>query len=547
MVRLPMVVRIQLETTKEISTAADALVLLVAPGDYSADPALVELDARLGGGLVAHLQRIEWKAERAAVLSLPSFGRGVTQSVVLAGLGAEPPDEDGKRTTLIAALAAAGRALLASKVKSAIVRVPEGADLEAVGLGVELGVYAFDRYFLATKAKRRVLEKVLVHAPGRSSGADKAAFGLGAALASGVCLARDLVNEPPNVLYPETFAERARAVAKKHDLGCKILDEKGILKEKMLLHYAVGQGSRRGPRFIHLTYKPKNKKGSIAFVGKGLTFDSGGLCIKPMAGMADMKSDMAGGAAVLGLMSVIAELAPDLEVHGIIGCAENMPDGNAYRPADVIQSLAGKGVEIINTDAEGRLVLADALTYAARLAPDFIVDAATLTGATMVSLGTPYSAFFTPVDSIAEAMSGAAKRAGESFWRMPLIEELMSQLKSDVTDLKHTGDRFGGAITAALFLREFTLGVPWMHWDVPGATYREEASGYHPKGGTGHGVLTFVELVRRHAKSPIAEAPKKEARKNDPGLRKIEGGAKKAATPPARTPKGPRKATPRRP
>jgi leucyl aminopeptidase len=224
-----------------------------------------------------------------------------------------------------------------------------------------------------------------------------------------------------------------------------------------------------------------------------------------------------------------------------------MPDGNAYRPADVITSLAGKGVEIINTDAEGRLVLADALTYAARLSPDFIVDAATLTGATMVSLGTPYSAYFTPVEPIADAMSEAAKRAGESFWRMPLIEELLGQLKSDVTDLKHTGDRFGGAITAALFLREFTLGVPWMHWDVPGATYREEASGYHPKGGTGHGVLTFVELVRRHAREPITTPPKKEARKADPVLRKIDGGAKKPSPSTVRTPKGPRKAAPRRP
>ncbi len=218
-----------------------------------------------------------------------------------------------------------------------------------------------------------------------------------------------------------------------------------------------------------------------------------------------MKSDMAGGGAVLGLMDAVSALGVDVEVHGIIGAAENMPDAAAYRPSDVIQSLCGKGVEVINTDAEGRLVLADALTYAARLKPDFIVDAATLTGATVVSLGEPYSAFFTDHDQIADAMSEAAQTAGESFWRMPLIEELRAQLDSSITDLKHVGNRWGGAITAALFLREFTEGVPWMHCDIPGPSFRDRASGMHPRGGTGHAVMTFLELIESHSRSAIVE------------------------------------------
>jgi len=328
-------------------------------------------------------------------------------------------------------------------------------------------------------------------------------------------MARDLVNEPPNILIPEEFARRAKAVAKKNKLTCKVLDHKGIQKAGMDLHYAVGKGSENLPYFIHLTYKPAKSTGRIVFVGKGITFDSGGLCIKPGGSMLDMKTDMSGAGAVLGMMETIAALKPNVEVHAIIAAAENMPDAKAYRPSDVLSSLSGKGVEVINTDAEGRLVLADALTYAARLKPDFIVDAATLTGATLVSLGAPFSAFYTGSDEIAGAMKEVTAQAGESFWQMPLIEELASQLKSHVTDLKHTGDRMGGAITAALFLREFTEGVPWMHCDIPGPVFRDRASGMNPKGATGHAVLSFLGLIERHAKSPIVKAspPKKGATK----------------------------------
>jgi leucyl aminopeptidase len=211
--------------------------------------------------------------------------------------------------------------------------------------------------------------------------------------------------------------------------------------------------------------------------------------------MGEMKSDMGGAAAVLGMMSAIAALRPDVEVHGLIGAAENMPDGMAYRPGDIFGSLDGKTVEIINTDAEGRLVLADALAYASRLEPDLIVDAATLTGACVVALGKTYTGFYSADDKLARQLEAAAERAGEGFWRMPLIEELTEQLKSDVADLKHTGDRWGGSITAALFLREFVGKLPWIHCDIAGPALSDKARGVLAKGGTGHAVMTFTQFV----------------------------------------------------
>jgi leucyl aminopeptidase len=274
-----------------------------------------------------------------------------------------------------------------------------------------------------------------------------------------------------------------------------VLDKKGIESAGMKLHYAVGQGSVNEPRFIHLTYSVAKPKAKLVFVGKGLTFDSGGLCIKPAAGMGEMKSDMGGAAAVLALAEAVAVLKPQVDLHVLVGAAENMPDAAAYRPGDVFGSLDGKTVEIINTDAEGRLVLADALAYARKLEPDLIVDAATLTGACLVALGKGCSAFYVTDPKMAKRFDDAAAQAGEQFWRLPLIDELREQLKSDVADLKHTGERYGGSITAALFLQEFVGDVPWIHCDIAGPVLADRARGIYPKGATGHPVLTFVSFV----------------------------------------------------
>jgi leucyl aminopeptidase len=372
----------------------------------------------------------------------------------------------------------------------------------AVGEGVGLGAYTFTKYFTGDKLPKKPLSKVTVYrATGRPSTADRKAFETGLAVADGVNLARDAVNEPPNVLTPESLARIARIIAKSGKLKVTVLDENGIRKAGMNLHAAVGQGSAHPPRFIHLSYVPARAKKTIAFVGKGLTFDSGGLSIKPAAGMGDMKNDMGGAGAVLGTMAALSVLRPNVAVHGIIAAAENMPDGSAYRPADVFKSLDGKTVEIVNTDAEGRLVLADALAYARKLEPDVLVDVATLTGAIVVALGKSCSAFYTADEALAKRFGTAAQTAGEQFWRMPLLEDLREGLDSDIADLKHTGDRMGGSISAALFLREFVGKAPWIHCDIAGPVTADRARGVYPKGGTGHPVLTFLAFAETLASS----------------------------------------------
>ncbi len=254
--------------------------------------------------------------------------------------------------------------------------------------------------------------------------------------------------------------------------------------------------------FVHLSYvPPKKAKKRLVFVGKGITFDSGGLSSKPAAGMGEMKNDMSGAGNMIGLMAAVATLRPAVEVHALLACAENMPDGNAYRPGDIFGSLDGKTVEIVNTDAEGRLVLADALAYGAALKPDLMVNNATLTGACVVALGAGCSAFYATSDKAAATFTAAVKDSGEQMWRMPLLEDLRESLRSDVADLKHTGDRYGGSITAALFLREFIGDVKnFVHADIAGPVTAERPSGWNPKGATGHGVLTYLSVVEHAAR-----------------------------------------------
>lgn len=475
------------------SIEADVVAVVVLEGSLAGNAALRELDRALGGELSALCDKAEFSGKRDQVLDVPALGKLGARRILLVGAGSAEPVE----TAVRAAVAVALRSALGVKAANIAVSVPEGsASARALGEGVVLGEYRFTKYLTGERRPKGELSTVLLLSQKKASPAQKKELMRGAQIGQAVCLARDAVNEPPNELYPEELARRARQVAKRHGLGIKVLDKRGILQNKMFLHYAVGQGSAHEPRFVHMSYKPQRKaKRRLVFVGKGLTFDSGGLCIKPAPGMGEMKSDMAGAAAVLGLMEAVGTLRPAAEVHGIIGAAENMPDGAAYRPGDVFGSLSGKTVEIINTDAEGRLVLADALTYAARLKPDLLVDAATLTGACLVALGKTCSGYYATSDALAAELETAAKEAGESFWRLPLLDDLAEELKSDVADLKHTGERWGGSITAALFLREFTEHLPWIHCDVAGPVLSDKPRGAYPKGATGHAVLTFLRLV----------------------------------------------------
>ena len=491
-----MALQIQLASTDASSAVCDALIVSVCQGTVASHPTVVALDKALGGSLLEHIKAVEFEAKLDQVLDLTTLGRIKAKKLVLLGLG-KPAELDAVRVR--ASLAASVRANSGSSIRSLHLVLPDAElDYRAVGEAVALGAYRFSKYFTGERKPKSELAKVVIHpARGNPSAAAKKQLDLGVAIADAVAIARDAVNEPPNVLTPEGLAEVARSLARKHKLKIKVLDKKGILAAGMNLHYAVGQGSVNEPRFIHVSYVPKKKHKKIVFVGKGITFDSGGLCIKPAAGMGEMKSDMGGAAAVLGAIAAVATVRPDVEVHAIVAAAENMPDAAAYRPADIFTSLDGKTVEIINTDAEGRLVLADALTYATRLKPDIIIDAATLTGAALVALGKTCSAFYSTEDELARALERAARTAGEQFWRMPLLEELGEQLKSDVADLKHTADRWGGSISAALFLREFVGKFPWIHCDVAGPVLADRAKGMYPKGGTGHAVLTFLNFVEQ--------------------------------------------------
>ncbi len=489
--------KIQLSSGEPLEPERDVVAVGVVQGTLQKHAWLKEVDQLLGGSVFAEAASCAFNGAADTQVEIQGTGRISARRILLIGLG---PKRSLQPTQLRSFAAVAARTALQHNAEGLALVIPEktsGALLRAVAEGAVLGAYRFTKYLTGERLPKQELKEVDIFTPEKPNAAGRRLVELGVRLAEAVCVARDAVNEPPNELTPARMATLAEEIAKANKLKIKVLDRAGIAEAGMKLHYAVGQGSVNEPRFIHMSYTPKRPKQRVVFVGKGLTFDSGGLCIKPAPGMGEMKSDMGGAASVLGVMAAVAALAPNIEVHGVIAAAENMPDGEAYRPGDIFGSLDGKTVEIINTDAEGRLVLADALAYAKNLEPDLIIDAATLTGACMVALGKNCTGFYTGDDRTAKRLEAAAKHAGEQFWRMPLLEELREQLRSDCADLKHTGDRWGGSISAALFLREFVGEVPWVHCDIAGPALSDAPRGVLPKGGTGHPVLTFLNLIEQ--------------------------------------------------
>jgi leucyl aminopeptidase len=499
-----MSLKISIRTAKPLETAGDVVVIGVwAFGKKKAkkgevDP-LSALDRALGGGLSRVIAKEDFKGKRDQQIRLATPGKLSADAVVLIGLG-EPDAMTDPEARAFAAKAA--RAANAEKATRLVLGLPAGLEgrLRYVAEGLELGAYRFTKYLTGDRRPKKDLDKVTIVTVAAVGGDSKRAIELGQKIGDAVNLSRDLSNEPPNELPPVALADAAERCAKEHGLEIQVFDFSEIQSRGMRLLQAVGQGSAHEPRFVHMSYVPKKARKRLVFVGKGITFDTGGISIKPAAGMGEMKHDMSGAGNMVGLMAAVAALRPDVEVHCLMACAENMPDGKAYRPGDVWPSLDGKSVEIVNTDAEGRLVLADALAYGSKLKPDLLVDNATLTGACVVALGNTCSGFYASNEETADTFAGALKRSGEQMWRMPLIEELKEQLKSDVADLKHTGDRWGGSITAALFLREFIGGTKnWVHADIAGPATSERAVGWISKGATGHGVLTFLALVENAA------------------------------------------------
>lgn len=365
-----------------------------------------------------------------------------------------------------------------------------GKHLQAIVEGMYLGAYDFSEFKSAPKKKDVITVNIQTTIKDAADIIKKATI-----IAESVCFARNLINRPGNVVYPEIMANFAKQVAKENKLKIEILDEKKLLAKKMNAICAVGQGSVHKPRMIVLKYNGNGKAPYTAYVGKGITFDSGGISIKPTDGMGEMKDDMSGAADVLATIRAVAQLKLKVNLLVVLACAENMPGGNAQRPGDIVKAANGKTIEVITTDAEGRMVLADAVWYACELGATKVVDIATLTGAAIIALGRETAAIVANNDELAQKVIDAGKAVGESYWQLPTFEEYHELIKSLVADLKNSGGRSGGTITGGLFIGEFIKkGVQWVHLDIGGTSFVDRTHGFKPQGGSAFGVMTLIKL-----------------------------------------------------
>ena len=472
--------------------------------------ATAAVDAELGGLIGRVVDSGDFTGAKNRTLMLyPEAGRLPARRVLLVGLG--PQKKFDLETARQVAGTAARRLQNLGVEKAATVLHGAGAGgleaeaaAQAVAEASVLACYRFDEYKSKAEAEEatRLGRLTVVEFDGGRLAAIRRGVRMGRWIAEGTCLARDLVNHPGNTATPAFLARRARSLARRHEgLRCRVLDEAAMGKEGMGALLGVSAGSAEPAKLILLEHglSPRRaaRKKPLVFVGKGVTFDSGGISIKPGAGMADMKMDMSGAAAVIGAMQVVAQAGLEQPVVGIVPATENLLDGKAYKPGDVLTTMAGKTIEIDNTDAEGRLILADALAYAQRYEPAAIVDLATLTGACVIALGSHASGLMGNDDGLAERVEAAAAATAEKVWRLPLWPEYREQIKSQVADMKNTGGREGGAITAAALLAEFAGDTPWAHLDIAGTAWTDRARPYVPRGGVGVGVRLLVELARQ--------------------------------------------------
>ena len=480
---------------------ADALVVAVCSGADGPQPGpeTKDIDEALGGTLAGTLAALGATGEAGEVTKIATGGRLAAPLIVAVGIGADgdaPVEPEVLRRAAGAAVRAVGspRGSGQAQQRRIAIALParSPAEAEAVALGALLGAYTFGRY-RSEPAGQAAL--TLVASGSHTAEAARRAE----VLAAAVTLARDLVNTGPSDLVPATFAARAGQVAAEAGIGITVLDEQALAEGGYGGILGVGQGSVHPPRLVRLEYAPPGASKALVLAGKGITFDSGGLSLKPAKAMETMKSDMGGAAAVLAAMQAISALGLPVRVVGYLPLAENMPSGTAQRPSDVLTMYGGTTVEVLNTDAEGRLVLADALARSASDSPDVLVDVATLTGAQVVSLGARVAGVMANDDALRGAVVDAAGRAGEAMWPMPLPDELRKGLESSVADLTNVApDRNGGMLVAGLFLREFVpLGVRWAHLDIAGPAYNEgPPHGYTPKGGTGAATRALVQIAQ---------------------------------------------------
>ena len=483
-------------------STADTIVVNLFEGVTAPGGATGAIDQALGGAISELIASGDFKGKAGDVGVLYPHGAIVARRVLVVGLGKrEEFDLEGVRKAAASAVKRA-RDLNASQVATIVHGAGIGglataAAAQATAEGSLLAAYRYHAPKQEPEEKREIEALTIVEFDQGKVAEIEAGVGVAEAIATGVTLARDLVNMPPNVATPTKLAETAEAIADAHGMNIVVGDREWAAERKMGAFLAVAKGAGEPPQFIVLEHNGgRDDLETIALVGKGITFDTGGISIKPSERMEEMKSDMGGAAAVLGAMKTIGVLDLPLRVIGIAPCTENMPDANAYRPADVITASNGKSIEVISTDAEGRMVLADGLVYAGRYDPKAVIDLATLTGACIVALGKGMAAgLFSTDDSLRDRLEAAGNSTQERVWPLPLWDDYKKAIKSDVADMKNSGGRYGGVATSAMFLKQFT-DYPWAHLDIAGMALSDKDGDYTPAGGTGYGVRLLIELLR---------------------------------------------------
>ena len=504
-------VRLIEQTVKDMQ--CDALVIGVSykeVGQQSREVILAEkakeVNSLLGGLLKTMFDDGEFKAELGEMITVHPMGKLAAKRVVVMGLGSQKKmnAQSIRRASAIASrhTQQTGAQQIALALHSKEWNIDLDNSIQAEVEGALLGLYTFKKYKHAnTNGNGHSITRINLlanHAiePGLSLAVDQ-----GIALAEATNFARDLVNEPPNVLTPSELANRANAMAKRFGLECQVLDRPEMQELGMGGLLGVAQGSAEPPKFIILRYRgaPERENQGIALVGKGITFDTGGISLKSPEGMHQMKGDMAGAAAVIGAMYAIATLKPAMNVTALVPTSENMPSGTAYRPGDILRIMNGKTIEIVNTDAEGRLVLADALSYAVKNGLSPIIDVATLTGGIVVALGSVMSGMFCNDQELSSEIIAAGQIAGEKFWPMPLDDEYKEAIQSDIADIKQTGGKYASAVTAAKILEHFVGDAQWAHLDIAGTDFIDAKKPYQEHGATGVAVRALAEFVLRRA------------------------------------------------
>ncbi len=480
---------------------AGAIIVNYFQGQKRPDGDTAAVDKALNGAISQLIKQGDIKGKLNEITLLHSLGKLPATRVVVTGLGKKKELSINK----VRGAAAETCRWLRQKNVSSVASVAQGTGIngisqesaaQAVTEGALLGLYAFRRYITKKENDFGEVKEFLIVCREKENPLFEQAITRGRILAESANWARDMVNEPANYMTPSQMAEAARQLAKSYGLKAEVLEREQMSAAGMGALLGVAQGSQQPPKFIILSYKGSDSdEVDVALVGKGITFDSGGISIKPSEGMAEMKGDMAGGAAVMATLIALAQLKPKINVTALVPATENLPSGTALKPGDILTAMNGKTIEVVNTDAEGRLILADALSYARKLDAKLIIDVATLTGACRVALGTVCTGAFSNNQELADKVIAAGNEAGELIWQLPMYDEYKEQLKSDVADIKNIGNRYGGAITAAKFLAEFIDNTPWVHLDIAGTSESDKEKGYLVKGATAVPVRTLANLV----------------------------------------------------